>query len=74
MRMPHLEPGVAPPRRYEAVQRVADIDRRRIPMRGCAGGHAPGDGHRLILHLDPQLDGSVVTDTAPGRLSVSAAA
>jgi hypothetical protein len=42
----HLEPRVAPPRRDEALQRVADIDRGRVPMRDCAGMHAPGDGHR----------------------------
>jgi hypothetical protein len=44
MSVPHLEPRVAPPRRDEAVQRIADID--RVPMRGCAGGHVRGDGHR----------------------------
>jgi hypothetical protein len=53
----HLEPRVALPRRDEAVQRIADIDRGRIPTRGYAGGQPPGDGHRQILHSNPQFDG-----------------
>jgi hypothetical protein len=46
MSVPHLEPRVAPPRRDEAVQWIAEIDRGRVPICNCAGMRAPRGGHR----------------------------